>query len=130
MTTSQPARASSTAIGRPIESIRPAPVTTATLPSRPVSSRPLITRNLAIAPRDLVESAPHRKVLDAAVHVGAEPRDRAGHLEGLEPHDQVPQHGLELDAAHVRAHTEVRTEPERQVRVRVAIDLERERFLE
>jgi hypothetical protein len=34
---SQPARASSTAMGRPMERIRPAPVTTATLSSNPVS---------------------------------------------------------------------------------------------
>ena len=37
-TMSQPALASATAIGRPIERIRPAPVTTATLLSNPVSS--------------------------------------------------------------------------------------------
>ena len=41
-TTSQPACASSTAMGRPMERMRPAPVTTATLPSRPVNISPLI----------------------------------------------------------------------------------------
>ena len=48
---SQPARASSTAIGRPIERIRPAPVTTATLSVSPVSS---------YVTRPTVRSAPAR----------------------------------------------------------------------
>ena len=50
-TTSHPARASSTAIGRPIERMRPAPVTTATLPSSPVENQSAHARSLAYARR-------------------------------------------------------------------------------
>ena len=50
-TTSQPARASSTAIGRPIERMRPAPVTTATLPSSPVSARSAMAPVTVTSPR-------------------------------------------------------------------------------
>ena len=53
-----------------------------------------------------------------------------GHLERLQPREQVPEDRLELDPRDVRAHAEVLAEAEREVRVRVAVDPERERIVE
>ena len=52
------------------------------------------------------------------------------HLERLQTREQVAEDRLELDARDVRAHAEVLAEAEREVRVRAAIDPERERIVE
>src|SRR5688572_17359756 len=62
-TTSQPARASSTAIGRPIDRMRPAPVTTATLPSKPVSVIPAMRPSSAGSSR-LYDGVMRRTIFD------------------------------------------------------------------
>ena len=48
----------------------------------------------------------------------------------VQAREQVPEDRLELDAGEVRAHAEVLAEPEREVRVRAAVDAERERIVE
>ncbi len=54
----------------------------------------------------------------------------AGDLERLQPREQVTEDRLELDARDVCAHAEVLAEAEREMRVRAAIDAERERVVE
>ena len=51
-------------------------------------------------------------------------------LERLQAREQVAEDRLELDPRDVRAHAEVLAEAEREVRVRAAIDPERERIVE
>src|SRR4051812_22567423 len=76
------------------------------------------------------EPAARGEVFDPAVHRRVEALHRAGHLERLEPGEQMVEHGLHLHACEVRAHAEVLPDPEREVRVGVAVDAERERVVE
>src|SRR4026207_2405927 len=69
-------------------------------------------------------------MLEAAIGNRAEAFDGADRLEGFEPGQQVPEDRLDLGPGDVRAHAEVLPEPEREVRVRVAVDPECERVLE
>src|SRR3954462_4317032 len=70
------------------------------------------------------------QVLDAAVGERAQSLDGPDHLERAEAHEEVTEDGLDLDAGEVRAHAEGLAEPEREVRIGLAIDAELERLVE
>src|SRR5438128_1910467 len=69
-------------------------------------------------------------MFDAAVDSRLQSLDRSGQLEPVQPSEQMTEDRLELDAREVRAHAEVLTEAEGEVRIRVPVDAERERVVE
>src|SRR3954454_25284659 len=75
-----------------------------------------------MARRSSHSSNPNGQTLEAAVGDELEALDGAGHLERLDPLEQMAVHDLDLDAGEVGAHAEVLAEPEGQMRVRTAVD--------
>src|SRR5262245_17498488 len=108
----------------------PAPTTTTFgVPAGPNSSSAVGFMDVR-RPSWLGHPVPDGKVLDAAVGDRAEALDWSGHVERLEVVDQQRVDNLELDAREQCPHAEVLPEPERDVRVRAAVDAERARLLE
>src|SRR5690242_60035 len=73
---------------------------------------------------------PQVHVADAGVAVAARPLHWLGELEPAEPGEQLVEQHLHLEPRESRTEAEVRTVSEREVRVRIAGDVELHRAFE
>src|SRR5262249_9360731 len=78
----------------------------------------------------LHQAVAEREMLQPSVDRGAEALHGSRRLEPLEPREEMAEDDLELDPCDVSAHAEVVADAEREMRIRSAIDTERERIRE